>query len=317
MEQTAGEILPYIPVTDYRPSDGSFASPNGSERADHYCKLLEGGSILFFADTPFEFPQADREWLLSQKQSGVKVHKNISYRPAQDLLRGDAAENGEARQRLQQIMRNYSQNVVRFATRFLSPYAGRWKLDFASFRSVEEQGRDLPLHKRNDLMHVDAFPTRPTHGGRILRIFSNINPTRPRVWEVSDSFCSVARAFAKDAGLDRFADSPAGGFTRALAPLLKAVGVKGTDRSPYDRFMLRFHDYLKERDDYQQKWPRQRIDFPPNSTWIVYTDTVPHAVMSGQFALEQTFIIPRSAMVAPEVAPISLLENLCGRPLSA
>jgi hypothetical protein len=24
---------------------------------------------------------------------------------------------------------------------------------------LEEEGRDLPLHKRNDLLHVDAFPS--------------------------------------------------------------------------------------------------------------------------------------------------------------
>jgi len=28
-------------------------------------------------------------------------------------------------------------------------------------------------------MHVDAFPGRPTHGGRILRVFANIKP-QPR-----------------------------------------------------------------------------------------------------------------------------------------
>jgi len=62
------------------------------------------------------------------------------------------------------------------------------KLDFASFRPLEEQGRDLSLHKRNDLLHVDAFPSRPTHGGRILRVFANINPSVGRVWNVGEPF---------------------------------------------------------------------------------------------------------------------------------
>ena len=64
------------------------------------------------------------------------------------------------------------------------------------------------------------------------------------------------------------------------------------DRSAYDRFMLRFHDYLKENTEYQTKWPKIRMEFPPGSTWMVYTDQVPHAAMSGQFMTEQTFIIP-------------------------
>jgi hypothetical protein len=304
--------MAWTEVTDYR-FPGGFASRNAMDRAAEYCKTLEEGGILFFNGVPFDFPTADREWLLSQKQSGFKAHKNISYRPMQDVLRGDAADNDEQHRRLLEIMRNYSRQVVNFAEKFLLPYTGQWKLDYASFRSVEENGRDLPLHKRNDLMHVDAFPTRPTRGGRILRIFTNINPERPRVWEVTDGFAPVAKAFAQDAGLPKFAN---GSLARTFAPLLKAVGVKGADRSAYDRFMLRFHDYLKENTRYQQEWPKEHIEFPPNSTWLVYTDTVPHAVLSGQFALEQTFIIPVSAMVAPQMAPIAILENLCGKPLS-
>jgi 3-deoxy-D-manno-oct-2-ulosonic acid (Kdo) hydroxylase len=310
--------MAWIEVTDYRPSDGGFDSPQGAERAAEYCRELEQGAVLFFAGVPFDFPLADREFLLSQKQSGFKGHKNISYRPADDILRGDAAEDQLTHARLHEIMRNYSQQVVRFATHFLAPYAGKWSLDFASFRSIEEHGRDLALHKRNDLTHIDAFPTRPTHGGRILRVFTNINPTEPRVWEVTDRFPAVAGAFAKDAGLMQFAaDSPGRKVSRLLGPMLKTVGVKGADRSAYDRFMLHFHDYLKEHGDYQTKWPKTRIEFPPNSTWLVYTDTVPHAVLSGQFALEQTFIIPVSANVTPASAPISVLEQLCGCPLSA
>jgi len=309
--------MAWTQVTDYRPSDGSFDSDDGAERARWYCQRLEEGGILFFDGIPFDFPAGDREWLLSQKQSGFKGHKNISYRPSEDVLRGDAADDAEQHRRLQEIMRNYSKQVVRFARQFLAPYADKWKLDFASFRSLEEDGRDLPLHKRNDLMHVDAFPTRPTRGGRILRIFTNINPQRPRVWEVTDGFGPVAKAFAKDAGLMKFADGPGAVASKMFAPLLKTIGVKGADRSAYDRFMLRFHDYLKENSEYQQKWPKTRIEFPPNSSWLVYTDTVPHAVLSGQFALEQTFIIPVSAMVAPRVAPIAILEDLSGKTLSA
>jgi hypothetical protein len=43
---------------------------------------------------------------------------------------------------------------------------------------------------------------------------------------------------------------------------------------------------------------------------------VSHAVLEGQFALEQAFIISREAMVMPEQAPISVLEKLSGYPLT-
>ena len=122
------------------------------------------------------------------------------------MLRGFAADNDADTARLHAILRDYSQRVTQFLTGFLQPYADKWLLDFASFRPLEEQGRDLPLHKRNDLLHVDAFPTRPTHGGRILRYFTNVNPLRPRVWNSTDeSFAALAQRFAGEAGLKRFA----------------------------------------------------------------------------------------------------------------
>ncbi len=100
-------------------------------------------------------------------------------------------------------MQAYSLQVTEFINRFLAPYANHLSLDFASFRPLEEKQRDLPLHKRNDLLHVDSFPTRPTRGGRILRVFTNINPFEARVWNVADRFDALAEQFAAEAGLNR------------------------------------------------------------------------------------------------------------------
>ena len=91
--------------------------------------------------------------------------------------------------------------------------------------------------------------------------------------------------------------------------------MKVVNRSAYDKFMLRFHDYLKENSEFQANTPKIHIDFPPMATWMCYTDSVPHAVLSGQYALEQTFIIPVKAMVMPEKSPVRVLEKLAGRPL--
>ena len=64
--------------------------------------------------------------------------------------------------------------------------------------------------------------------------------------------------------------------------------------------MLRFHHYLKESEDFQRECPKDRWEFPPNSTWIVFTDTTSHSCISGQYALEQTFIVRRGSLVFPE-----------------
>ena len=75
-------------------------------------------------------------------------------------------------------MRGYSQRAIAIMGSFLKKYADQWKIDFASFRPIEESGRQVSLHSRNDLLHFDSFPTRPSHGDRLLRIFTNIHPER-------------------------------------------------------------------------------------------------------------------------------------------
>jgi 3-deoxy-D-manno-oct-2-ulosonic acid (Kdo) hydroxylase len=184
-----------------------------------------------------------------------------------------------------------------------------------SLRPLEEKGRDLPLHKRNDLLHVDAFPSRPTRGDRILRVFTNINPSAARVWRTGEPFHLLAPRYAPQAGLSRFAQrrrSPLHAAERGFRAALHATGLPVPDRSVYDEFMLHFHDWLKENTEYQEKSVKAAEEFPPNSTWMVFTDGVPHAVLSGQFALEQTYMITRQALVEPEAAPISVLEKMCG-----
>jgi 3-deoxy-D-manno-oct-2-ulosonic acid (Kdo) hydroxylase len=309
--------MSWIQVTEYR-HPGGWTDLSGSEtRSRWYCEQLEAGQIVFFGSPPFELPEADQQRLLSLQPTNSALHKNISYRPQQDLLRGYSSDRPEEVQELHRIMRAYSTGVIKMLSRFLAPYAGKWILDFASFRPIQEEGRDLPLHKRNDLLHVDAFPSRPTNGGRILRVFTNLNPSESRVWLTGEPFDQLAPRYASDAGLPQIAaPSPLRTLGRGVTSLKRAVGLRAVDRSPYDRFMLRFHDYLKEKQEFQENSGKARLEFPPLSTWLVFTDGVPHAALSGQFALEQTFIIPPEALIAPQKAPIRVLEALCGRALS-
>jgi hypothetical protein len=94
------------------------------------------------------------------------------------------------------------------------------------------------------------------------------------------------------------------------------LGFRGMGRTPYDMFMLRFHDYLKENTAFQANCPKIRLEFPPLGTWVVFTDSVAHAVMSGQYAIEQTFLVPPESLVAPQYAPYRILEKIAGRPLT-
>jgi hypothetical protein len=305
----------WVRITDYDAKRGWGDATTSAARARWCCEQLEAGQILFFDGIPYDFPQTDRDFLLEQRQSSSRIHKNISYRPKQDMLRGGVSDSKEDMDRLQSIMRHFSEEITGLLTRVLAPYSKHWSLDYASYRPEEEQNRDLSLHKRNDLLHVDAFPSRPTRGGRILRCFTNINPTRTRNWLTTDRFPALAEKFARKAGLEEIARSgdSTGSFLNALK---RAIGIKAVDRSAYDKFMLRFHDYLKENSDFQANTEKIYVNFPPMATWMCYTDSVPHAVLSGQYALEQTFIIPVRVLVTPEKSPIRILEKLAGKSLA-
>jgi hypothetical protein len=285
----------------------------GEQHTRGYCSALEAGDILFFSQTPFEFPEDDVQFLLTRKQAGGAFHKYIAYRPAADRITG-ADDSGPEAERLREIMRNYSRRSAEFLGGFLSPYGKRWKLDFASYRPLEERGRSARVRARNDLPHVDAFPTRPTNGDRILRFFSNINPSQNRVWITSQTFDVQAPRFVRQVGLPGKESNDL--FGRAFRSVGKTLRLPGANRSPYDEFMHRCHNAMKEDEDFQRTCPKQRWEFPPNSAWMVYTDFVSHAVLEGQYALEQTFIVSRDAMVRPELAPVSILERIAGYTLT-
>ena len=285
-------------------------------RLHSYCAQLEAGDILFFPETPITIPNDDLAFLIGHQQVGGTYHKNIAYRPSEDRITGFDAQDTSSSERLRGIMRRYSSDVITFLRSFLGPYQGRWKVDYASYRPEEEQSRDLALRKRNDLLHTDAFPTRPTNGDRILRFFNNINPHQTRNWITTETF---------DALVEKMRSGKLNGGAVPVPPTMEANPIKrlltgmgmakiapSLKRSPYDQFMMRFHNYLKENTAFQQNCPKQHWEFPPGSSWMVYTDMVSHAVLSGQFALEQTLIVSRQAMVVLEKSPYRILERLVG-----
>src|SRR5262249_20255043 len=150
------------------------------------------------------------------------------------------------------------------------------------------------------------YPSRPTRGARILRVFANVHPSEGRVWRVGEPFEDVAQKFLPALRPPR----PGAGA------LLAALGITRGRRTPHDPLMLQPHDGV-QRDLGTKERARQVVGTsPPGSSWLVFTDQVLHAVMSGQHAFEQTFYLPVSAQRWPETAPIRVLERLTGRSLA-
>jgi hypothetical protein len=91
-----------------------------------------------------------------------------------------------------------------------------------------------------------------------------------------------------------------------LNPLARVL-----DSSPYDRAMRRLHNFMKDDAEFRQdQRGYQELRFPPYSAWMVFTDSVSHASLSGQFAFVTTIIVRRRHMRAPQFAPFNVLMSL-------
>jgi hypothetical protein len=199
--------------------------------------------------------------------------------------------------------RQQSSDLVR---NLFPKYDPSLRLGRTSYRPVPVQGRPASWRKDDSRLHVDAFPSRPTHGERILRVFANVNPTgMPRVWRVGEPFEAMAKRL-----LPRVS-SP----VPALALLLYAVRATKSLRTPFDHYMLHLHDEMKRDMEYQRTAPQETAEFAPDSVWMCFSDQTSHAAMSGQFMFEQTMHLPVDALYEPERCPLRTLERLTGRTL--
>jgi hypothetical protein len=263
---------------------------------------LERGRVLYFSHLPVPLEAGDAA-LLDPVNADPK-RKNISLSPDGSLVgvAGDAAVQAGVRA----LITRYQSLAASLVDGLLPEYRGKLRAAPTSLRLHRVETRKSSWRADDSRLHVDAFPSRPNRGERILRVFANLNQQgEPRVWRVGEPFEDVARRFVPAIPAQR----------PGSAWLLAALGVTKSRRTPYDHLMLGLHDAMKADLDYQKSCPQQTMLFPPNSVWVCFSDQTSHAVMSGQFMLEQTFFLPAQAMVEPTCAPLGVLERLQGRSL--
>lgn len=270
---------------------------------------LERAEVVYFPTCPFPLPQGDDRQFLLEQQLASRAHKNISFNPHTRRANGLLRRSAEQAERLRGVLETFAHGVTQWVAQQLPQYAKGWRLDQVSFRPVEEATRKLRFTARNDLLHVDAFPSRPTNGWRILRVFANVNPTEPRIWVTSDPFPRLLERFGSKVGL------PAGpSFSWRLRQKVDGFLHPGRPaRSAYDAFMLRFHDFLKLNEEFQERCRKRYWAFAPGSAWMCFTDTVSHAALRGRFALEHSYFVPPHALAFPELSPPAVLERMCGK----
>jgi hypothetical protein len=267
---------------------------------------LERGDVVYFPACPFPLPEGDDRRFLLEQQLGGRVHKNIGYDPRSGKASGFLRRDALQAERLRGMLADFSRTTTEWLAQTLPRYSRGWQLDRVSFRPEEEATRRLRLTARNDLLHVDAFPSRPTNGWRILRVFANVNLTEPRIWITSDPFPKLLERYGVEAGLP--------GRTSAAwgRRLLGIFRPHRQPRSDYDDFMLRFHNFLKASDEFQERCRKRFWKFPPGSAWMVITDTASHAALRGRFALEHSYFLAPETLALPGESPAALLAQACG-----
>ena len=265
-------------------------------------RAIEDGGVLVLPQVVFDLSERERRFLSPEWSDGRA--KNISLEGTKlKGARGGAEDLAELTAMVARFAQNAADLVVTLFPRY-APFVQRAR---TSFRPQPAVGRRVSWRKDDSRLHVDAFPSRPNHGERILRVFSNINPDADRVWRVGEPFETVARKF-----LPRIADPLPGS-----AAVLAALRVTKRRRSAYDHLMLNLHDRAKEDRAYQRDCAQQVVHFAPGTTWMCFSDQVMHAAVSGQYMLEQTIHLPLAALYDSARAPLAILERMTGRTLVA
>ena len=283
---------------------GSWTGPFDQGIRGQAIAALESGRVIVLPELAFALLPAELALLTPTALDNSR--KSISRDPHTGLTHGTAAQGPELAA-LSALLARYGEQSAALVRGLFPAYAAGLEQARTSFRPAEISGRATSLRHDDRRLHVDAFPTRPMRGRRILRVFTNVAPEGTlRQWRVGEDFADFAARFV----------------ARVRAPLpgqfwvMDRLGLTKGRRSAYDHLMLGLHDAAKLDSGWQDSTPAAAVAFAPGTTWLCFTDCVLHAAMSGRCALEQTFHLPVEAMAEPAKSPLRVLERLTGRALA-
>jgi hypothetical protein len=263
---------------------------------------LEAGKVLYFPNFGFQ-AKADEKRLFTPDIRDPKS-RNISLAPSGELK--GAAGDEAAQAALAGMIGRFRDQAEALLTGLVPRYNEHLRRGAVSFRPSVVETRVQSWRADDRRLHVDAFPSRPNRGERLLRVFTNANLEGvPRVWRVGEPFEDVAKRF-----LPRVKP-----YSAWQAKALNMLGVTKSLRSEYDHLMLQLHDAMKSDSDYQQDAPQVTFGFPPGCAWVVFSDQASHAAMSGQYMLELTMQLDPGKQYDPQASPLAILQRMTGRQL--
>jgi hypothetical protein len=266
---------------------------------------LEAGKVLYFPNFgEHGFAPRKEELALFREDIRDPKIRNISFDPA-GRLKGVVGD--EATQALATgMVKRFRDEAESLLGKLVPRYTEHLRRGSASFRPSKVETRVQSWRADDRRLHVDAFPSRPNRGERLLRVFTNVNLEGvPRVWRVGEPFEDAARRF-----LPRLKP-----YVAWQAKALAALHVTKSLRSEYDHLMLQLHDAMKSDLDYQKNAPQVTFGFPPGCAWVCFSDQTSHSVMSGQFMMEYTAQLSPAQQYDKDASPLAILTRLQGHAL--
>lgn len=263
---------------------------------------LERGNVLHFSQLDFPLDAREQRFLDAHWSDGKT--KNINLRANETAVRGAVGAPADLND-LAALIRRYADAAERLVLALFPDYAPHLKRAGTSLRPAEIAGRPVSWRKDDTRLHVDAFPSNPLHGQRLLRVFHNVDPDAPRVWRIGEPFADFAQRFVPK--------------TRGMLPgqswLMHKLHITKRRRSEYDHRMLQLHDLAKADLAYQRGAAQQTFEFAPGATWVVFSDQALHAAMRGRAMMEQTFYLDPAAIADRTHSPEAVLSRLLNRPM--
>lgn len=266
---------------------------------------LEAGKVLYFPNFgQHGFAPQKEELTLFREDIRDPKTRNISLSASGDL-KGVAGDDA-TRALMAGMIGRFRAEAEGLLANLVPRYGEHLRRGATSFRPAVVQNRVQSWRADDRRMHVDAFPSRPNYGERLLRVFTNVNPEgAPRVWRVGEPFQDVARRFLPKV-------KP---YSAWQAKVLKLLHVTKSLRSEYDHIMLQLHDAMKSDLDYQKNAPQVTFDFPPGCAWVCFSDQTSHAVMAGQYMMEHTLQLSPMQQYDKDASPLAILTRMQGHAL--
>jgi len=266
---------------------------------------LEAGKVLYFPNfAQHGFTPQKEELALFREDIRDPKTRNISL-SASGELKGVVGDE-DTKALMAGMIGRFRAQAEGLLGNMVPRYGEHLRRGATSFRPAVVQNRVQSWRADDRRMHVDAFPSRPNYGERLLRVFTNVNQDgEPRVWRVGEPFEDVARRFLPKA-------KP---YSAWQAKVLNALHVTKSLRSEYDHLMLQLHDGMKSDLDYQKNAPQVTFGFPPGCAWVCFSDQTSHAVMAGQYMMEHTLQLSPMHQYDRDASPLAILTRMKGHAL--